>query len=280
MKQGGSKAAERGFTIVETLIVLAVTGALFISAATLISGRQNRTQFTTAINNLQQQLQQVINEATSGYYPNNSAFNCTRQVLTGPSITAAASNNQGSHGDCLFLGKVLYFGNIPDKTQYAVYSVAGNRLNSTGAPAKTLAEAKPVMLAPGVTTNSSAPDLTVLNKFENGMEFVGSGGSLTGTVFALGVLNSVGTASTTDNGTATFGLYAFTGGTWAASNFKDVTDNLDRSAIMVGSLTQVSGNTPYTQFCIASGSTNDSGLFNIDGNLHVSLTVKLGSKTC
>ena len=86
MKQGGYPKGTGGFTIVETLIVLAVSGLLLISAIVMISGRTNKTQFTTAANDLKQSLEQVINEISSGYFPNANNFQCTAGVAAVASV--------------------------------------------------------------------------------------------------------------------------------------------------------------------------------------------------
>jgi type II secretory pathway pseudopilin PulG len=123
MNTGGNPSG--GFTIVETLIVLAVTGALFVAAAVTISGRQNRTQFATAVNNIQQQIQQVINETESGFFPDNNDFICN--VSGGvPNITAGVGTGQGSNTGCVFLGKVMQFGLGAGPETFAVHSIAGN----------------------------------------------------------------------------------------------------------------------------------------------------------
>ena len=49
MNRGGRNTSIQGFTIVETLIVLAVTSALFFAATLYINGQQNRTDFQVGI---------------------------------------------------------------------------------------------------------------------------------------------------------------------------------------------------------------------------------------
>lgn len=121
-----------GFTIVEVMIVLGVTGLLFISAVVAVAGRQGRTQFQQGINSIKVEIQQVMAEVESGYYPNVSNFSCTVSGV-GPTATIlineSGSVNQGSNKDCIFAGKVLQFGTGfgVDPERYAVYSLAGKR---------------------------------------------------------------------------------------------------------------------------------------------------------
>ena len=96
-----------GFTIVEVMIVLAITGGLFISAAVMISGRTNKAQFEQSINQITAQLRQSINEVSTGYYPNRG-FQCQANGAT-VSITAGTTE-QGTNSGCMLLGKALQFG--------------------------------------------------------------------------------------------------------------------------------------------------------------------------
>ena|SRR5476651_379650 len=59
-KNSSFKHSQYGFTIVEVLIVLAVTGILFASTLSLMSGRQNRAEFTQAINNIKSQIIKLL----------------------------------------------------------------------------------------------------------------------------------------------------------------------------------------------------------------------------
>ena len=65
-----------GFTVIEVMIVLAVTGLLFISSVALISGKQNQTAFDQSIRQIQSQIQQIINEVSIGFYPNLGDVQC------------------------------------------------------------------------------------------------------------------------------------------------------------------------------------------------------------
>jgi prepilin-type N-terminal cleavage/methylation domain-containing protein len=72
MATGGNQ--QQGFTIVETLIVLAVSAALLLVGMLFVSGRQNKTEFLVAINGEKQQMEQLINETANGFYPHSQDF--------------------------------------------------------------------------------------------------------------------------------------------------------------------------------------------------------------
>jgi len=147
-----------GFTVVEVMIVLAVTGLLFVSAVTLISGKQNQAAFNQAIQQVRAQIQQVINEVSIGYYPNSANFQCTAGPL-GP-VLGAGTNEQGTNSGCIFVGKVIQFdvhGTNPE--QFAVMPLAGLQ-QSSGKEVTSLATALPAVVANGITTMQLQSGLT------------------------------------------------------------------------------------------------------------------------
>lgn len=118
-----------GFTIVETMIVLVVTGILFLSAVTIVSGKQGKTQFQQGINAVKTEIEQTVNDVQSGYYSNTKNFTCS--VGAGGTLaisvaTPAAATEQGANKDCIFMGKAIQF-KIQNEDNYAVYPVAGAR---------------------------------------------------------------------------------------------------------------------------------------------------------
>jgi type II secretory pathway pseudopilin PulG len=145
--KGGKQAL--GFTILETMIVLAVSGLLLISALALISGKQGTAEFQTAINDLQQQIQQVINQTESGYYPSQSDFTCTAMPGMAPVIDTNTNVSRGTNSDCLLLGNVIYFGPGNTTNSYSVYPMAAYRLTTSANPIEvtSLAEAQPTAIA-------------------------------------------------------------------------------------------------------------------------------------
>src|SRR5262249_49848375 len=143
----------RGFTIIEVLIVLAVTGGLFVAAATMISGRQNQTAFDQAIRQIQAQIQQTIDDVAAGYYPNRANFQCTPGGPGLPPPLTSAASNQGTNSGCIFRGKALQFAvGTADPQQFVTYTIAGlQQGGASGAESANLTEAKPAIVAPGIT---------------------------------------------------------------------------------------------------------------------------------
>lgn len=158
-----------GFTVVEVIIVLAISGGLFVSAVIMISGRQNRTAFDQATRQVQSQVQQVLNEVTTGYFPNNGNFSCDAGAV--PDLDAGGAA-QGTNSGCIFLGKVLQFkvaGTDPER--FAVYTIAGLKKSSTGGEPASLDDAKPVLVARSSLTHTAPtyPDNSSEERLQNGL---------------------------------------------------------------------------------------------------------------
>lgn len=152
---GGFNAS--GFTIIEVLIVLAVTSSLFIMAVYLIGGKQNVAAYNQAIRNVQTELQQVIGEVSSGYYPHNGNMKCSDGGPGGEPLLEPGATEQGSNTNCLFLGKVLQFSVLgTDPEEYYVYTIAGLR-GTSASPTVDLASAKARLIAKA--TGEGATDI-------------------------------------------------------------------------------------------------------------------------
>lgn len=126
MKSG----APRGYTIVEVMIFLAVSGGLLAMAILVFSGQQGRTQFATGAREIESRVRDVINDVSTGYYARSSSFDCTAGAA-GPQI-APGGTFQGQNDDCIFLGRVIHFDVGGNGNQYNIYSVAGLRQVQSG----------------------------------------------------------------------------------------------------------------------------------------------------
>ena len=280
MRMKGGPRRHHGFTIVEVLIVLAVTTALFLSAAFLITGRQNQTEFDQAIQQVRSEIQQAVSDVTNGYYPNLNNFQCTVGA-SGPQITAATGVGQGTNSGCIFVGKVLQFGVASTKPeQFLAYTLAG--LQSVGSnDSSSLADATPVVIAPS-SSQPTVPNDTKVSVLENGLT----------TLFMKVNGVSIGALALTT-------LPPYSGS--ALSNAQQVqliavpgTSLNDTEPGAAQKINTAMANPNATipsadvnpsagiQLCFVSATTNQSGLVTVGGNsstLSVDLAVK-GNKTC
>ncbi|HET7320071.1 MAG TPA: prepilin-type N-terminal cleavage/methylation domain-containing protein [Candidatus Saccharimonadales bacterium] len=166
LKMNGGK--NKGYTIIEVMIVLAITGVMFLLAAVFISGKQDEVAFRQSVTDLNTDIQAAINDVTNGFYPTGSGdqFNCSAGAGGSQPTIVAGTNGQGTNNGCIFLGKVLYFWTDAGGSKgYEIMSVAGNSTDSSGNPVQSLVDAKPT---PIITTGVDATDYKSL---ENGLVF-------------------------------------------------------------------------------------------------------------
>lgn len=240
-----------GFTIVETMIVLAVTGALFIAVAGTLAGRQRSNEFTQSINDARDQIQQVITETQNGYYASGQNFDCS--LLGGGISLAVGSNHQGTNGDCVFLGKVIQFKiKATNPEEARVYPIAGIRT------ATDLTTAHPTPVITGTIDASTAIKL----KYGLTTVKMTSGGVPIG---AFGVLSSLDSSNPGKSGDQQFSVYGIKN-TNVLGN-----DDKNQAALKIkNSLASTSGYdvnpTGGIKICFESGGTPQYGLITIGDN--------------
>jgi prepilin-type N-terminal cleavage/methylation domain-containing protein len=130
-----------GYTIVEVLIVLAVSGLMFMIAANFISGKQGKTAFTAGVQEMAVRIQDVIDQVNNGRY-SDRRFTCRPAVGNFMEFFHAASDVQGTNALCVFIGKYFHFNGAGEMTDYEVFTLAGRRLTSDSKPPASLAEAE------------------------------------------------------------------------------------------------------------------------------------------
>lgn len=266
--KGGFNA--KGFTIVETLIVLAVSGTMLVAVISMISGQQGKSQFQQAINNVTQQLQQSIDDVANGYYPTSNIV-CT-SVGGAPSIISGNSS-LGSNDACVLVGKVIQFDSYTDpiNQRFIAYPLVDLRINAN-ASSRTA-------IAPGASSHTTVPDNSVKTSLDGGLTIVYSApnGTTTGTVgFGLIMGNASNTGIGADvSGSQSISLYIVSGTKSTNSPASNV-DIIDTSSNYVPA-------TSGFNICLASGTTNQSGLISIGSGtgrkLSVTLTI-LDGKSC
>jgi len=278
--------AAPGFTIVEVMIVLAVTGALFVATAILINGKSNQAGFNEAIQQVQSQVEQIMNEVSSGYFPNNGNFQCTSPNGGPLNLTSAFSETQGSNAGCIFAGKMLQFqvqGTSPE--QYAIFTIASAQKNATGQEAQTLTA--PKIVAPGTGYAAGYPNLTTTTILQNGLStssmWYNNGGSNTpigAVAFVPTFAPGYDSNGDLESGSQVMNVVPVTGTQINATENATVDAANTNLASNYTSLINPSNG---VSICFASGGTNESGLLVIGGGGHpqsVTMTVIDGSTTC
>jgi hypothetical protein len=277
--------------MVEVMIVLATSGALFVAAAIMISGKQNQAGFNQGIQQIRAQIQQAMNEVANGYFPAQANFRCTAGAGGPVTLTAAGAQAQGANAGCVFAGKVMQFGiNGTDPEQFAVYTMAGAQKDSAGREVTSLNAAVPRVIARGTASPAGYPDITVPSILQNGLETAGPGGIATRAMWY-----NNGGADVTTGAVAfvpSFAAYTGTNITSGSQQLSVVaipgTDtNMSRTAmadaINANITSGIANPSNGVSVCFASGGTNQSGLITIGGNskpLNVNLRIMQGTRTC
>lgn len=275
---------EDGFSIIEVMIVIAVTGALFLSAAVMISGRQNQTAFDQAIRNVQSQIQQAMNEVAVGYFPDSSSFQCAAGAGTQPPQLSVGFAGQGTNNECIFLGKSIQFGvtgTAPE--EFAIFTITGLRAGGVGGTESTsLAEARPVVVAPSTPTEESSgyPNNTTNEQLQHGLKAVRMWYVNGGPEVEIGAVAFVSSLAQYSSGTIVSGagqvnMIALDGSALDRSKL-DIADLMNHDggqAITNGTLNPSGG----IFVCFQSATTDDYGIIKIGGDqrdLAVTLIIK------
>ena len=145
------KNHQAGYTIIEVIIVLTVSAALFATTVVSFNQQNRRTQYTESVETFAQKIKDVLNDVETGYYPTSETTKCS--VVSGePRVEPAGSVvEQGTNIGCTFLGKALHF-----KTDsFSSYTIVGKRLKDSSLDDDrenqviNLANARPIAVTAG-----------------------------------------------------------------------------------------------------------------------------------
>lgn len=119
MTKGG-----RGFTILEVMISLAVSGAIFLAGISVFASRKTDTEFNQAVYDLQSKIQNLASITSTKALP--VSLNCKLQ-----SGKPVLSSSFSSSGECVYLGYAIQV--IPNGSTIYSYPVFATR-SYTGTP--------------------------------------------------------------------------------------------------------------------------------------------------
>jgi prepilin-type N-terminal cleavage/methylation domain-containing protein len=224
--KGGKNKSPLGYTIIEVMIVLAISGVMFLIAADFVNGKEQRTAFTDGVNTLASNIQDVIEQIGDGNY-SNIPITCLVKngslAISNPALTAPTP--QGTNSDCVFLGKVFFWptpAQNPDD-QYYLYTMAGSSTNPTATISTGEIGLSDISYAPVYVKGSSGVDLTVSQETPealqiSGIDLLDSTGApimSLSPIYAFGLIQSLGSnelaagtnATHYESGAQTINLY-------------------------------------------------------------------------
>ena len=135
-----------GYTIIEVIIVLAVSVVIFFAAVTVFSGKQGKTEFAQAMRDVASQIESVVNDVSVSTFPYADNYTC-RVVDDGtgnglrPKLSSAAGG-LGTNTDCIFLGKAIFLDSGSDPDKMVIHSVLGRR-SASGTPVTSFSDTQP-----------------------------------------------------------------------------------------------------------------------------------------
>ncbi len=281
-----------GFTILEVMIVLAVTAIIFFMSITFIQGKEAYNQFLVAINNVEAQLNEDINNVRDGSYILPNKISCAPYFsMNNPSVTLG-SKSQGSNTGCIFVGDAIKL----NKNKMENYIIVGNQFgaspsaNLNPSPNYGINDSNPILVS-----SSVAPPLT--QYFENGLTLVGAchyypptkspcspaqNQDLGGII--LGIVGSTAQQSQVNivpDGNINSNLnLSSTNFITETNNFIVPTKNPNNNSYDGHSFDSTTDN--FELLCFKAGGINDSALFTVGGNNSSSVSYKIyyGSTSC
>jgi prepilin-type N-terminal cleavage/methylation domain-containing protein len=267
-----------GYTIIEVMIVLAVSAVMFLIAASFISGKEEATSFPQGVNQLASSIQNTVSQVSDGQYSDvDLSCNSGGSSLT-ISLNPQPTDTQGTQYQCIFLGKIdQFFSNTTGSLTYNTYTVAGLRLlNGVPAgpdpnrPSTPLDLDQPTVISQLNSTSEVPQNLQVTSMgLSNSSNFTAP----FPVSYALGVMQSLGTYndSAAQNGAQPVQLYYVNG--ISGTDPPDVSSNLGTNLTLVPQnkdiVMCVTDGTQYAY--IAIGSINNQIDVRVD---------KLGGTSC
>ena len=165
-----------GYTIIEVLIFLAVSGFLLVVSMTFLSGRDAQTRFAASMRDAQSKFQDWLNDVPTGFAGGQSGNlnGDTYCVNPGSRIQIKNTGNPPDNPDCIYLGKAIQITDssfATDPTQASMiyaYSIFGKRTDSSGELVNNIVDANPVPVVGIPPVSGSNVDFTDAYKLNGG----------------------------------------------------------------------------------------------------------------
>jgi type II secretory pathway pseudopilin PulG len=162
--------APLGYTIVEVMVVLAVSAFMLVISGSFINGKTRQASFDSGVKELAASIQEVIQEVKDGQFsdvPLDCSANSPQVIVSAAAVSGV--NKQGQNQECIFLGKVMHFSVAGNRTKYEVVPVAGSRqdVDNPAKPSTDPIQAGAAAI-PELTTLQSVPQNLDVKHVVNG----------------------------------------------------------------------------------------------------------------
>lgn len=182
------KKPQNGYTIIEVLLVLAISTLMLLAATRVFKGRQADQQYTQAIQDLSSKIVNFGTEVSAGIFPASEGFSCQLDTQGTPVLSTASSvsGDIGFRDPCLFLGRVIQV--VPGTGDLHLYTVMGSKSTIIGNlyrpnPKTLIDEAHPVIAHTGLD------NLVMYEKYKipSGAKIMSSRFISAGTTYGTGI---------------------------------------------------------------------------------------------
>lgn len=284
----------RGYTIVEVLIFMAVSGLMFVMAIYFVGGKQSSVEFRQGLYDVNAEIRSAVNDVADGRFDAlafGSSTRCQAPAAGGPPvINNSGSVEQGANGGaqgCIFLGKVMQF-NVSDyggdsRNYFSTFTVAGRQVEASGLPVTSFSAASPTAIFP--IAGRSTKDLTNSQQLQSGLESAGMfycSGALCATrqsIGAVGFFGSFNPALGTASSSAQSGGQSVTtayvpGSVWGDSR-NGTANKINSNAQLINNSNIVRGG-KYILLCFRNGTKEGAVMVGGVNGQQFTTNVKIG----
>lgn len=224
------RLTQDGYTIIEVMIFLAISGLLFASAVVAVGGGQRQAQYSQAVRDFETQIKDVANDVSNGFYPSYERGRCS---VTGSGINFDNSINgaPGTSDDCVYAGKNLMF-NLGDPDKFGVGILVGVGPRIGQQPNLSLTALQPTLAYKNQGSNSI--DLTTTKPIRFGAQVtkIGLVDDPTRNFSSLAFLTDYNTTSQIqESGTLSTNVYGIAGNLDASSDLEDYQDDIENMPV-------------------------------------------------
>ncbi len=217
---------QNGYTIIEVLIFLMITGFMFATAVIAVGGTQDEARYSQAVRDFEIQIKDVINDVQNGYYPTLSRGRCSVNGMGEVGFNNSFNINPAQNVECINVGKNLMF-NLPEEDQFGVGVIVGNNPGIEDSLDLSPAGLKPTLAYK--PTGSNPLDLTVYKPVRYGATVtkIGSnnnpGQEYSSLMFLSNFSNTGVDADSRTNGTLSIDVYGVRGSLTSSTDLSDYT---------------------------------------------------------
>ncbi len=176
---------EGGYTLIESIMYLAVTSALLLVVLAGVSSRQSAVQYSQSIRNLESLFMDVANDVKDGLH-GIPRVTCSPSASGGLAISP--NNAPASTDSCVFLGKIISFGEDRNPNSYKVYTVVGSR---TEADSSSVSNSRIGSVRPTIASPGRSSDVSIDTSTSGTIDWGSSIDTVNSSGYAVGFLNGL-----------------------------------------------------------------------------------------